>query len=106
MGNHAHKFKFDCEMSNLHLHKVTGIADKTFGFGNLHFHYYYGVSSYTDHTHYFSGVTGLPVKTANGHVHRMDGQLEINSMHLHSYKGETFEEIAYTPRKLQGEAYI
>lgn len=106
MKNHTHRFKFDCDMNNLHIHKVAGIVERTYGFGGLHFHYYSGVSSYMNHTHYFSGITGLPIKTENGHIHRMEGLLESNPDHEHKFKGETSEEISYIKGPLKGEAYI
>jgi len=47
------------------------------GIEAFHIHAYYGISSYNGHTHYFSGFTGLPIKTENGHIHRIEGILEI-----------------------------
>lgn len=69
------------------------------GFYSFHFHFYYGVCSYNNHTHYFSGVTGMPVKTENGHIHRIEGVLELNFMHIHGYEGYTQEDISYLPSK-------
>jgi len=46
------------------------------GIEAFHIHAYYGISSYNGHTHYFSGFTGLPIKTENGHIHRIEGILE------------------------------
>lgn len=94
MKSHMHKYKFECRMENGHTHILTGYASGMLGIGSFHFHYYYGVSSYRSHTHYFSGFTGMPVKTENGHIHRMEGILEYNDMHEHIYKGYTSEDIS------------
>jgi len=64
------------------------------------------VCSYNDHTHYFSGITGIPVKTTNGHIHRMEGVLELNNNHTHKFSNYTSEEISYTKGKVQIKAYI
>lgn len=95
MKSHAHKFRFDCRTEHGHNHRLIGYAGNMLGLGCLHFHFYYGVSSYTDHTHYFCGITGLPVKTENGHIHKMEGTLEANIRHEHKYKGYTSEDISY-----------
>lgn len=101
INNHTHKFKFDCRRSKGHKHKILGYAKSMVGIGSFHLHFFYGTSSYTNHTHYFSGITGLPVKTEHGHIHRMEGILELNDMHEHYYEGYTFEEISY----ISGKAY-
>jgi len=54
------------------------------------------VSNYITHTHYFSGITSLPIKTDNGHIHRMEGILEYNDFHKHKFRGYTFEDVGYT----------
>jgi len=95
MKSHMHKYKIECGMENGHNHRLIGCASGMLGIGSFHFHYYYGVSSYRSHTHYFCGFTGMPVKTENGHIHKMEGILEANDMHEHTYKGYTFEEISY-----------
>jgi len=41
----------------------------------------------------------MPVKTENGHIHRMEGVLEFNNLHEHGYDGYTFEEISYFSSK-------
>jgi len=97
MKSHMHKFKFDCRLSDGHNHRLLGYASGMVGIGSFHFHFYYGVSSYRNHTHYFCGVTGMPHKTENGHIHKMEGILEYNDSHEHVYKGYTFEEISYIP---------
>lgn len=100
---HTHKYKFDCKMVKGHVHNVLGYTESTIGIGSLHLHVFSGVSSYTDHTHYFSGVTGLPIKTENGHIHRMQGILEFNDMHEHNFEGYTFEEVSYIPDETQSQ---
>ena len=57
MRSHMHKFKFDCRLANGHDHRLLGYAGGMVGIGSFHFHFYYGVSSYRNHTHYFCGVT-------------------------------------------------
>ncbi|NLK86116.1 MAG: hypothetical protein GX279_01310 [Clostridiaceae bacterium] len=95
MKSHVHKFRLECSIVNGHYHRLLGYAGSMLGLERLHFHFYYGVSSYMDHTHYFCGITGFPVKTENGHIHRMEGLLESNSRHEHKYKGYTSEDISY-----------
>lgn len=95
MKSHVHKFRFDCRIENGHNHRLLGYAGAMLGLERLHFHFYYGVSSYSNHTHYFCGITGMPVKTENGHIHRMEGLLENNALHEHKYKGYTSEDISY-----------
>lgn len=95
MKFHLHKFSFESDTINGHKHKLTGYAGNMLGIGNYHFHFFYGVCSYDNHTHYFSGITGMPEKTENGHIHKMEGILESYNLHNHDYKGFTFEEISY-----------
>jgi hypothetical protein len=103
---HMHKYKFESDVVNCHPHRLTGYASHMLGVHGLHFHFFYGVSSYNNHTHYFSGITGMPVKTENGHVHKMEGVLEFNSQHEHGFLGYTFEEVSYISGKGYGEIYI
>ena len=106
MPAHMHKYRLDSELSNGHKHKITGYTDRVIGISAFHFHSFYGISSYDNHTHYFSGITGLPIKTENGHIHKMEGLLENNSMHEHAYAGHTYEDVAYNSGKLNREAYV
>lgn len=106
MKLHLHKYKIDTELSNGHKHRISGYSGGMVGIRMLHFHFFYGVSSYTDHTHYYSGITGMPIKTEHGHIHKIEGLLEINDLHSHSFKGYTFEETGYVPRNLLREALI
>jgi hypothetical protein len=106
MNFHMHRFKFDSGISRGHMHKVRGMTEYMIGFNNFHFHVFSGVSSYTSHTHYFSGISGLPIKTENGHIHKMDGILESNNGHEHEYNNYSFEEISYISGKSYGEVYI
>ena len=105
MNYHLHKFRIDSHTANGHDHKVSGCVDEAFGTGSLHFHTFLGVSSYRNHTHYFSGVTGPPLKTEHGHVHKIEGMLEMNNVHEHSYNGLTFEELSYIPRRKLNESF-
>lgn len=95
MKFHMHKYKFECKNVKGHNHRLLGYAGNMLGVESFHFHFYYGVSSYDNHTHYFCGITGMPTRTANGHIHRMDGMLESNNLHEHKFKGYTFEDISY-----------
>lgn len=107
MNPHLHKFKFDSSETNMHKHKIMGYTNNMVGVNTIHFHAFYGISSYDNHTHYFSGITGLPVKTPNGHMHKIEGMLEINNLHDHQMNGYTFEDVAYTPgKKKVKEAYV
>lgn len=94
MGYHMHKYKINCKTANGHDHLILGYAGNMLGTTSLHFHFYYGVSSYRNHTHYFYGITGMPTKTANGHIHKMEGSLEKNNLHTHEFSGYTFEDIS------------
>lgn len=99
MRFHMHKYKFECETEKGHRHKLMGYAGNMLGVAAYHFHFFYGVCSFDGHTHYFSGVTGMPVKTENGHVHKMEGFLESSGSHKHHFDGFTFEEISYFSSK-------
>lgn len=52
MRSHMHKFKFDSRFANGHNHRLLGYASGMIGLGSFHIHFYYGVSSYRNHTHY------------------------------------------------------
>ena len=106
MSPHLHKFKVECEIEKSHKHRMTGFTENMIGINSFHFHYFYGISSYSNHTHYYSGVSGLPVKTKNGHVHKLEGLFEVNGTHDHKYNDYTFEDIEYIPKKLINEAYV
>ncbi|MCR4435461.1 MAG: YmaF family protein [Clostridiales bacterium] len=106
MNPHSHKYRFESDIANNHRHKLMGYTENMVGVNAVHFHFFYGVSSYNNHTHYFSGITGLPIKTENGHIHKIESTLEPNCMHDHQIMGYTFENVAYTPKKLTREAYI
>ena len=95
MNTHIHEYKIDSKTSKGHKHRIKGYTDTMLGIDLFHIHFFYGVSSYSNHTHYFSGFTGFPIKTANGHVHKIEDILETNNMHEHILKGYTFEDIAY-----------
>ena len=62
MSDHLHKFEVECSYSGIHMHTIKGYVKNIFGIGRFHFHFYYGVSSYLDHTHYFTGITGIPIQ--------------------------------------------
>lgn len=106
MNSHIHHFKFDSKMKRGHKHRIIGYADTMIGTNKLHFHFFYGVSTYTDHTHYYSGITGIPIKTDNGHIHKMEGILESMHLHEHKFSGHTFEEISYISGKAYSKAYV
>jgi hypothetical protein len=72
-----------------------GYTESMLGFNQIHFHYYFGVCCHNGHSHYFSGISGLPVKKEFGHIHKMDGFLELNNLHEHKFSSYTFEEIEY-----------
>lgn len=96
MYPHVHKYKFESATANNHKHNIIGRTDSMMGFGALHFHYFCGVCCHNGHSHYYSGITSLPTKTENGHVHKIEGILEINNLHEHAFSSYTFEEIEYT----------
>jgi hypothetical protein len=93
-------------MVNIHKHRIIGYTDKVIGINSFHFHSFYGISSYCSHTHYFSGITGLPIKTENGHIHHIESILESNVQHEHVFSGHTSEDIEYTSSKAANQAYI
>jgi len=102
---HMHEFKFDTELSQQHKHVLHGLTDKVIGTNSFHFHLYHGVTSYLDHTHYFSGITSLPIKTENGHVHKLEGYVETVNNHNHRYFNYTFDDKAYIPDLQLQKAY-
>lgn len=106
MYPHIHKYKFECEKSSMHSHKMNGCTENIIGFSLFHFHYFFGITSYDNHTHYYAGITSLPVKTENGHIHRIEGILEINDMHEHKYSNYTFEDVEYISDGKRHEAYV
>lgn len=100
MFSHQHKFRIECEVVNNHKHTILGYTENTIGFNMFHFHHFWGISSYNGHTHYFSGFSGLPIKTENGHIHKLEGILESNNCHEHNFSGHTFEDVQYISRKI------
>jgi hypothetical protein len=106
MTPHLHKYKFESNLSNEHKHRLTGYSDGMIGINSFHFHFFNGISSYKNHTHYYSGVTGFPIKTENGHKHKIEGFLEVNNMHEHKFSNYTYEDVSYRSDGLRHEAYI
>jgi hypothetical protein len=106
MYRHVHHFKIESSLSLAHYHRLIGYTEYVIGTGRFHFHFYSGISTYTNHTHYFSGVTGLPLRTENGHIHKMEGMLETNNSHKHRFSGCTFEEVSYTKGNKAKEVLI
>lgn len=104
---HAHYFKIDSKLVQGHLHYIKGYTEYVIGTESFHFHLFIGISTYTDHTHGYSGITGLPVKSEKqGHYHKIQGVLESDGKHEHEFKGYTFEEISYSKGKETREAFI
>lgn len=99
MRFHLHKYKIESELAKGHKHKLFGYAGNMLGLNSFHFHFFYGVCSYDNHTHYFSGITGMPVKTEFGHIHKIEGTLESNVLHMHKFEGYTNEDISYFSSK-------
>ena len=97
MKPHIHYFKFECDSSCNHKHIMNNYTQNMIGVKAFHFHFYSGISCYNSHSHYFSGITGLGIKTENGHVHKLEGCLEDNNLHEHTFGSLTFEEIEYIP---------
>lgn len=95
MYSHLHKYKFESKTSKGHKHRITGITDNMIGIEVFHIHTFFGVSSYNGHSHYYTGYTGLPIKTDNGHIHKIEGTLDQNFMHSHTFKSFTDEEVSY-----------
>lgn len=106
MQTHVHKYNFESKETDFHKHKILGYTNHTIGINTLHFHTFHGISSYRGHTHYFSGFTGLPVRTENGHIHKMEGCLETSQMHHHIFCSYTDEEIAYIAKTKSAKVYI
>jgi hypothetical protein len=106
MSTHLHKYKFSSEVSKGHKHNIYGRTDYMIGINYFHFHYYCEISSYCGHTHYFSGITGLPIKTKNGHIHKIEGILEFNNNHQHKYSNYTFEDIESLTQKKISQSYV
>jgi len=96
---HAHNYRFDSYKVNGHTHRLLGYTEYNFPLLFTHVHFYRGVCSYNEHTHYFSGFTGLPVRTENGHRHKMSGILAECRCHEHKYCHYTSENVEYTGKK-------
>lgn len=95
MIHHRHKFEIDSTMNHLHYHRVTGITEPGVGISFYHFHRFSGISNYHQHTHIISGHTSPPIKTENGHMHKINCKLKQSQRHSHNLNGYTFEEIEY-----------
>lgn len=106
MHTHIHKYQFESKDANFHKHKILGYTEHTIGINTLHIHTFYGISSYRGHTHCFSGFTGFPIRTENGHIHKMEGYLEPSKMHQHIFCNYTDEEISYINSKKSARIYI
>lgn len=106
MGTHIHKYRFDSKTTNSHTHTLIGYTDQMIGVNMFHFHFYSGICTYNGHTHYFSGVTGAPVRTEHGHIHKMEGILEQNILHEHKFSHYTFENVGYNVKRIIKVAYI
>lgn len=106
MNIHIHKYSFESDLLNCHNHKIYGYTKNMLGINIFHFHYFYGVCSYLNHTHYYSGITGMPIRTENGHIHKIEGILELNNLHEHEFSDYTFEDIEYISTKFLRRAYI
>jgi hypothetical protein len=106
MNHHLHKYKFESMMSKDHKHRISGYSEGMIGINSFHFHFFNGISSYKNHTHYYSGITGFSIKTENGHKHKIEGTLEANNMHEHKFSNYTNEDVSYHSDRLKHEAYI
>jgi len=106
MNSHIHKYKFESKTSNGHNHRLIGHTEGIIGINMFHIHSFYGISSYCGHTHYYSGLSGLPIKTENGHIHKIEGVLELNNLHGHKFCSSTFEEISYLFDGISYEAFV
>jgi len=99
MYSHVHKYKLESKNFNGHTHRIFGVSDTMIGIEVFHIHAYFGISSYNNHSHYYTGYTGLPIKTENGHIHKIEGQLDVNAEHSHPFRNYTDEEIEYIGKK-------
>jgi hypothetical protein len=41
----------------------------------------------------------MPIKTENGHKHKISGRLELTGSHFHYYNNYTYENVEYTSGK-------
>lgn len=106
MSTHLHRYKSDSEIAKGHKHNIYGQTDYMIGINSFHFHYYYEISSYNGHTHYYSGITSLPIKTINGHIHKIEGMLEFNNNHQHKYNIFTFEDVESLTGRKKNQAFV
>ncbi len=74
---------------------MSGYTEKMIGIPAFHVHYFRGVTTFNGHSHYYSGVTSRPVKTKNGHVHRIAGKSDETNGHKHKFLNYTFEDVEY-----------
>lgn len=94
MQIHHHRYKIESDFSGVHKHILEGYVKNAVGMKHFHFHFFYGVSSYLDHAHSYTGITGIPISTEKGHIHMISGKLETSDGHKHTFKGYTFEDTA------------
>ena len=106
MNPHLHKYRFETLTSNGHKHILSSYSEAMIGINSFHFHFFSGISSYKNHTHYYNGVTGFPIKTGNGHKHKIEGVLDTNNMHEHKFSSFTNEDVSYHYDGLRHEAYV
>ncbi|MDD4496272.1 MAG: YmaF family protein, partial [Eubacteriales bacterium] len=81
---HLHRFELKSDFSGIHFHYIKGYVKSNIGMGKMHVHVYSGVTPAEDHSHNFSGITGPPVKTENGHIHKISGILQRSAGHIHN----------------------
>lgn len=105
MNNHYHFYKLHSLTNKKHSHRLFGHTEYMLGIGFLHFHVYFGSTSFNGHFHTYRGVTGFAVKTPNGHRHKMAGKLELADTHIHYYENYTYENVEYTSGKLLMKIY-
>ena len=92
---HLHRFEVKSDFSGIHFHVLKGYVRNNLGLEILHFHTCSGTTPVSDHAHFFSSITGPPMKTQNGHIHKLSGVLQETSGHLHKFSGLTDENISY-----------
>jgi hypothetical protein len=85
---------------------MSGYTDKMIGIAFFHVHYFRGVTSHNGHNHYYSGITSRPIKTKNGHIHKISGRSEGYDRHQHKYLNYTYEDVEYLSDGAIDGAYV
>lgn len=102
---HVHYYRIESRMQRGHSHEIKGYTEYVIGTDSFHFHFFSGICTYRDHTHSYSGITGMPIKAACGHYHKITCLLDRELKHEHRVNGFSSEDIDWAKGKETGRAF-